>query len=142
MTYAFPEPPAWRRRPWSRRTPLGPDIGIGILLFLVEVTLFLWVGFGYGMEVRAAQGQQEQVEAAQLAQLTWMQRFFVATIVFAGLAALFRAPWTVLSQLLAAGTVAALLVLAQHDYDRTHPDSASTSGADYAPCFSGSGKCS
>ncbi|MFE1775389.1 DUF6234 family protein [Streptomyces sp. NPDC059008] len=141
MTCAFPEPSPRRGRPWSRRTPRGRDVGIGIALFVVEAAVFLLAGFGYGMEVWAAQGEQARIDAVQLAQLAWMQYFFVAVVVCAGLAALFRAPWTVLSQLLAAGAVAVLFVLAQHDYDRSHPGPAPVPSAGYTPCYSGSERC-
>ncbi|MFI6765464.1 DUF6234 family protein [Streptomyces sp. NPDC050355] len=141
MTYALPEPSPRRRWPWSRRTPRARDVVIGIALFVVEVAVFLLAGFGYGMEVWAAQGEQSRIDTAHLAQLAWTQHFFVAVIVCAGLAALFRAPWTVLSQLLAAGAVAVLFVLAQHDYDRSHPDPAPVPSAGYTPCYSGSGRC-
>ncbi len=99
------------------------------------------VEFGYGMEVWAAQGHAEQIEAARLAGLAWTQHFLIATLVLAGLALLSRAPWTVLSQLLAAGAVAALLTLAQHDYDRRHPAPLPPPNPAYTPCFSGSGRC-
>ncbi|MEV5374405.1 DUF6234 family protein [Streptomyces nondiastaticus] len=142
MTYALPEPPPRRRwRPWSRRTPPGLDVGVGVLLFLVEAAVFVAIDFGYGMEVWAAQGAQERIEAARIAGLAWTQRFLIATLVFAGLALLSRAPWTVLSQLLAAGAVAVLLTLAQHDYDRRHPDPPPAPNPAYTPCYSGSGRC-
>ncbi|MGW7552059.1 DUF6234 family protein [Streptomyces rimosus] len=143
MTYAPPPtpPPRPGRLPWSRRTPLGQDIALGIVLFLVEAAVFLWVGFGYGMEVWAAQGRRARIEAAQLAQLAWTQHFLIALIVIAGLALLSRAPWTVVSQVLAAGVVAALLLLAQHEYDRAHPGPAPKPDPAYTPCYSGSGRC-
>ncbi|MGW2596183.1 DUF6234 family protein [Streptomyces klenkii] len=60
------------------------------------------------MEIWAAQGQEDRIEAARIAKLAWTQHFLIAALVLAGLvlaglALLSRAPWTVLSQLLAAG---------------------------------------
>ncbi len=121
---------------------MGWDIALGIVLFLVEAAVFLWVGFGYGMEVWAAQGKQARIDAAHLAELAWMRHFLIVTVVIAACALLSRAPWTVVSQLLAAGAVAALLVLAQHDYDRAHPGPAPAPDPGYTPCYSGSGRCS
>ncbi|MEV4927326.1 DUF6234 family protein [Streptomyces roseoverticillatus] len=142
MTCALPEPPPRRKwRPWSRRTSLGQDLGVGILLFIVEAAVFLGVLFDYGMEIWAAQGQEDRIEAARSAELAWTQHFLVATLVLAGLALLSRAPWTVLSQLLAAGAVAVLLTLAQHDYDRRHPAPPPAPNPAYTPCYSGSGRC-
>ncbi|RPK29094.1 hypothetical protein EES37_35335 [Streptomyces sp. ADI91-18] len=143
MTYAPTEPaPRPRRgRPWSRRTPLGRDIALGIVLFVVEAAVHFSVRFGHGMEMWAAQGDETRIEAARLADLAWMQHFLVAMIVFVVIALLFRAPWTALSQLLAAAAAAALLVLAQHDYDLSHPRPAPAPSPGYSPCYSGSGRC-
>ncbi|MGK5547553.1 DUF6234 family protein [Streptomyces sp. URMC 127] len=142
MTCTPPEPPPRRKwRPWSRRTSLGADVGVGILLFLVEAAVFLGGLFDSGMEIWAAQGQEDRIEAARIAELAWTQHFLIATLVLAGLALLSRAPWTVLSQLLAAGTVAVLLMLAQHDYDRRHPAPPPPPNPAYTPCYSGSGRC-
>ncbi|MEV5598097.1 DUF6234 family protein [Streptomyces sp. NPDC052496] len=141
MTYALSTPPPRRRRPWSRRTPRGQDIGFGIVLFVVEAAVFLGAGFSYGMDVWAAQGEQRRIDATHLAELAWMQHFLIAVILLAGLAMLFRAPWTVVSQLLPAGAAAALLALAQHEYDRAHPAPAPAPSAGYSPCYSGNGRC-
>ncbi|WP_406447367.1 DUF6234 family protein [Streptomyces sp. NBC_00876] len=91
------------------------------MLLMVEVAVFLWVEFGYGMEVWAAQNDQARIQEAELEQLTWMGHFLIVVIVVAGLAIVCRAPGTLLSQLLATGAVAVLLVLAQHSHDRSHP---------------------
>ncbi len=103
--------------------------------------MFLAVLFDYGMETWAAQGQEDRIEAARVAELAWTRHFLIATLVLAGLALLSRAPWTVVSQLLAAGTVAVLLTLAQHDYDRRHPAPPPPPNPAYTPCYSGSGRC-
>ncbi|MEU6863485.1 DUF6234 family protein [Streptomyces sp. NPDC046876] len=144
MTHAAPAPPAPKRRrnrPWTHRTSTGADVTVAVLLFLVEVVVFLLAAFGYGMEAWAAQGNQERIDAARLADIAWMSHFLLATLVLAGLAMLSRARWTAVSQFLAAAAAAALLVLAQHDYDRAHPTPAPRPGPEYVPCHSGSGRC-
>ncbi|MFD9353463.1 DUF6234 family protein [Streptomyces sp. NPDC060031] len=141
MTHVLPEPSPRRRWPWSSKTTRAKDVAIGIVLFLTEVAVYVGKSFGDGMEVWAAQGDEARIEAARLASLAWTEHCLVVILVLAGLAALARAPWTVLLQLLAAGAVAALLVLAQHDYDRTHPRPAPIPSAGYSPCYSGSGRC-
>ncbi|KIF02833.1 hypothetical protein PL81_27730 [Streptomyces sp. RSD-27] len=130
-----------RRRPWSRRTSTGADVTVAIVLFLLEAAVFLSGLFGYGMEAWAAQGDQERIAAADLAGRQWMAGFLVALLLSAVLAMVSRAPWTAASQLLAAAAVAALLVLAQHAYARSHPTPAPRPGPEYVPCHSGSGRC-
>ncbi|RSS48964.1 hypothetical protein EF918_36280 [Streptomyces sp. WAC06614] len=93
------------------------------------------------MEVWAAQGQVERIEAAELAELAWLSSYLVVVLGLAGAAALFRARWSVVLQLLAALAVAAVLALAQHDWDRAHPEPPPRSGPAYVPCHSGSGRC-
>jgi uncharacterized protein DUF6234 len=141
MTQVFPEPSPRGRWPWSSKTSRTKDVPIGIVLFLVEVALCAGKIFGDGMEIWAAQGDEARIDASRLASLVWTEHFLVVIVVLAGLAALTRAPWTVLSQLLAAGAVAVLLGLSQHEYDRTHPGPAPIPSAGYSPCYSGSGKC-
>ncbi|MEU5808645.1 MULTISPECIES: DUF6234 family protein [unclassified Streptomyces] len=144
MTKAPPAPPVPPRlpwRPWSRRTATGADVASGVLLLLVEVAVAVLHGFGTGMEVWAAQGRVERIEAAELAELTWLSYYLVVVLGLAAVAALFRARWSVVLQLLAALGVAALLVLAQHDWDRAHPKPPPRPGPEYVPCYSGSGKC-
>ncbi|MFE0174316.1 DUF6234 family protein [Streptomyces sp. NPDC059002] len=141
MTCALPEPPARRRLPWSGRTSVRADVAVGILLFVVEAVVFVAGLFGHGMEVWAAQGDQARIDAARLAGIAWTAHLLVAALVVAVLAALSRAPWTVVSQLLVAGTLGALLVVSQHEYERTHPGPAPTPRAGYSPCYSGSGTC-
>ncbi|MGW0750729.1 DUF6234 family protein [Streptomyces sp. NPDC002587] len=141
MTHVLSEPPPRRRWPWSDRTSRARDVTTGIVLLLVEVVVYLGKGFGDGMEVWAAQGDEERIEASRLAGLAWTEHFLLVIVVLAGLALLFRAPWTVVLQLLAAGAVAVLLGLAQHDYDRAHPRPAPVPSAGYTPCYSGSGRC-
>jgi hypothetical protein len=141
MTSTSTEPPARRRRPWSRRTSTGADVALGILLALVEVAVFLLHGFGTGMEIWAAQGDVPRIEAAQRAELDWESYFLVAVLAGAGIAALFRARWTMILQLLAALAAGAMLVGGQHAWDREHPEPPPRPGPEYTPCYSGSGKC-
>ena len=93
------------------------------------------------MEGWAAQGNQDGIDAATLASIAWTGHFLYVVLALAGLAALSRAPWTVVSHLLVAGLLAALLASAQHDYDRAHPAPAPTPSVGYSPCYSGSGTC-
>ncbi|MGW3746928.1 DUF6234 family protein, partial [Streptomyces sp. NPDC005146] len=58
--------------------------------------------------------------------IAWTEHFLFGTFVRAGLAALTRTPWTAPVQPFAAGTLAVLLVLSQHDYDRTRAGPAPT----------------
>ncbi|MFD9480762.1 MULTISPECIES: DUF6234 family protein [Streptomyces] len=109
-------------RPWSRRTSLGADLAIGIPLLLLGVGwLALDYMFGHGLEVWAAQGDLDRIDAADLAHMARIQDYLVAVLVVAVLALVFRARWTVLTQLLAAALAGALLMFAQHSWDRSHP---------------------
>ncbi|MCX4960245.1 DUF6234 family protein [Streptomyces virginiae] len=82
--------------------------------------------FGHGLEVWAAQGDRERIDAADLAYLARLQDYLVAVLVVAVLALVFRARWTVLTQLLASTLAGALLMLAQHYWDRSHPSPTGT----------------
>ncbi|MDT0466643.1 DUF6234 family protein [Streptomyces gibsoniae] len=137
MTNSLPEPTPRRRWPWSSRTSAGSDLAAALALFVGEVAVFGWKSFGCAMQIWAAQGAQAEIETSRIASIAWTEHVLIATLVLAGLAALTRAPWTVLSQLLAAGTLAVLLVLSQYDHDRTHPGPAPTPSVGYSPCYSG-----
>ncbi|MGW6864159.1 DUF6234 family protein [Streptomyces sp. NPDC054904] len=128
MTDSLTEPrPRSGWRPWSRQTSRGADLTIGILLLLFGVGwLALDYMFGHGMEVWAAQGDRERIDGANLAYIARTQHYLVAVLVIAVLALVSRARWTVLSQLLAAALAGALLVTAQHSWDRSHPGPAGT----------------
>ncbi len=143
MTQASPDTPRRRHRPWSNRTSTGADLTVAVLLFLIEAVVFLLGLFGHGMEGWAAQGDSERIAAAELAGRVWMSRFLVAVLVLAVVAMVSRARWTACAHLLAAAAVAALLVLAQHDHDRSHPGSAPRPGLEHTLCFSGGsrGRC-
>jgi len=110
-------------------------------LLTVEAVVFGWQSFGYGMQIWAAQGVQPEIDGARLASIAWTEHFLFVTLVLAGLAALSRAPWSALSQLLATGALTVLLVVSQHEYDRTHPNPAPSPSVEYSPCYSGSGTC-
>ncbi|WP_328965341.1 DUF6234 family protein [Streptomyces virginiae] len=128
MTDSLTEPrPRRDWRLWSRRTSRGADLTIGIALLLLGVGwLALDYMFGHGLEVWAAQGDRERIDAADLAYLARLQDYLVAVLVVAVLALVFRARWTVLTQLLAATLAGALPMLAQHYWDRSHPSPAGT----------------
>ncbi len=142
MTQALPERPArgsgW---PWSSRTSRPSDITAAVVLFLGETAFFAWTTFGHGMAIWAAQGDQAEIDAATLADIAWMEHFLFVVLALAGLAALSRAPWTLVSHLLGAFLVAAVFTSVQSGYDRAHPAPAPTPGVSYTPCLSGSGKC-
>ncbi|MCX4433972.1 MULTISPECIES: DUF6234 family protein [Streptomyces] len=110
-----------RRRPWSRRTPLGPDLALAIPLFLVE-TAWLVVDsvLGLGMEVWAAQGNQAQVDTASLAYMGRVRVLLVTVLILAVLAGLFRAPGTVIAHLLVALLAAGVLGHVQQQWDHDH----------------------
>jgi hypothetical protein len=141
MTCALSEPRPRRRWPWSSRTSLRTDVSTGLLLLVVEVVLFVAGSFGYGMETWAGESDRARVDTARLAGIAWTEYLLVGALVLAGLAMLVRAPWTMLLQLLAVGTLAVLVVFAQHEYDRTHPRPAPTPSPGYSPCYSGSTDC-
>ncbi|MFE4856677.1 DUF6234 family protein [Streptomyces sp. NPDC056670] len=142
MAQPLPEPSTRRHFPWSSRTPLGTDLAGGILLLMIEAALGVWKLFGDGMEVWAAQGDQTRIDASDLSGIAWLGHFLVVVLILAVVAALCRAPWTTVLQLLAAGAAGALLVLAQHSYDQHHPDPPPPPNPHYTPCYSGSGRCS
>ncbi|WP_329263077.1 DUF6234 family protein [Streptomyces sp. NBC_01478] len=142
MTQSLTERPALRGRwPWSRRTSRLSDITAAVVLFLCEIPVIVWKVFGDGMAVWAAQGEQDRIDAANLASIAWNQQFLYVALALVGLAAVSRAPWTVVSQLLVAGLLGAMLANAQHVYDVEHPAPAPTPTVLYTPCLSGSGTC-
>jgi hypothetical protein len=141
MTCALSEPRPRRGWPWSSRTSLRADVSTGLSLLVVEIVVYVAGSFGHGMEVWAAQADRARVDAAQLQSIAWTQYLLIGALVLAGLAAVGRAPWTMLLQLLAVGTFTVLLVFSQHEYDRTHPRPAPTPSAGYSPCYSGSNTC-
>ncbi|MFD7785861.1 DUF6234 family protein [Streptomyces nojiriensis] len=128
--------PRYGWRPWSRRTSLGADLAIGLpLLLLGAGWLALDYMLGHGLEVWAAQGDQERIDAADLAHMARIQEYLVAVLVVAVLALVFRAPWTALTQLLAAALAGALLMLAQHYWDRSHPGLSGSASEGTAPHY-------
>ncbi|MET8421657.1 DUF6234 family protein [Streptomyces sp. NPDC005134] len=140
-TYVLPEPPPRRRWPWSSNTSLATDVATGFGLFIVESFVFVGKRFGDGMQIWAAQGAQAEIDASQLASIAWTEHFLFGTFVRAGLAALTRTPWTAPVPPFAAGTLAVLLVLSQHDYDRTRAGPAPPPNVGDSPCYSDSGTC-
>ncbi|WP_405416360.1 DUF6234 family protein [Streptomyces rubiginosohelvolus] len=112
---------AERWRPWSHPTPRRVDLAFAISLFLL-VTAWLvldWV-FGLGMAVWAAQGDQSQIDAADLAHIGRTQVLLVVVLTVAVLAGINRAWRTVMAQVLAALLVGGVLMVAQHQWDTSH----------------------
>ncbi|MFI8388890.1 DUF6234 family protein [Streptomyces sp. NPDC085540] len=126
MTDSLTEPrPRSGWRPWSRRTPRAADLAVGILLLVLGAgRLVLDSVLGHDMDVWAAQGHQGQIDSADLAYMARIQGFLMTVLVVSVVALVFRAPWTALTQLLAAALAGALLTTAQHSWDRSHPDPA------------------
>ncbi|MFD5813080.1 DUF6234 family protein [Streptomyces sp. NPDC127038] len=91
-----------RRRPWSHRTPLGQDFVLAIPLFLTGTAWLVkdWV-LDFGLAVRAAQGDQAQVDTASFAFMGRLRVVLVTALVLVVLAGPFRAPWTVTAHLVA-----------------------------------------
>ncbi|WP_406119221.1 DUF6234 family protein [Streptomyces sp. NBC_00989] len=142
MTQALPEcPPLRSRRPWSNRTSTASDVTTAIALFIGEIAVLAWIIFGYGMKNWAAQGDPDEIDTAALAEIASLEVFLYVVIALAVLAALSRAPWTLVSHLLVALLLGALVTGSQQDYDRAHPDPTPTPTVHYTPCLSGSGKC-
>ncbi|MFG3118900.1 DUF6234 family protein [Streptomyces sp. NPDC048197] len=119
MTNPLPAPGSWR--PWSHRTRRGVDLALAIPLFLLETAWLVldWM-FGLGMEVWAAQGDRERIDAASLAHVERVWVLLVAVLVVAVLAGIFRARWTLIAHLLVALLAGGVLVIAQHQWDDTH----------------------
>ncbi|MFH9404664.1 DUF6234 family protein [Streptomyces sp. NPDC017638] len=110
-----------RRRPWSQRTRLGVDLAFAIPLFLLEAAwLALDSIYGYGLDVWAAQGEQEHIDAATLAYMGRVRTLLITMLVLAVLAAISRARWTVITHLLVALLAGGAFMAAQHDWDRSH----------------------
>jgi hypothetical protein len=122
MTDMFSVPE--RRRPWSRRTRLGPDLAFAIPLFLVESGWLVldWM-FGFGLEVWAAQGDRAQIDAAGLAHMERLRMTLVVVLVLAAVAGVSRARWTVIAHLLVALLAGGALTAAQQEWDHRHAPS-------------------
>ncbi|MFF4951314.1 DUF6234 family protein [Streptomyces chattanoogensis] len=119
MTNVPPKPKRWR--PWSHPTHWGVDLAFAIPLFLLGAAWLVldWM-LGVGMEVWAAQGDQDRIDAANLAHIGRLQVVLIAALVVAALAGIFRARWTVIAHLLVALLAGGVLVLAQHEWDSRH----------------------
>ncbi|MEU6768175.1 DUF6234 family protein [Streptomyces sp. NPDC046853] len=141
MTQALPEPRPHRRWLRSSRTPLRKDVGAALLLLVIEAVVFVAGAFGHDLQMWAAPDDRATIDAARLASIAWSEYLLAAALVLAAIALLARAPWTALLQILAAATLAAVVVLSQHQYDQTHPRPAPTPSAGYEPCYSGSNDC-
>lgn len=122
MTNVAPTPKRWR--PWAQPTRWGVDLAIAIPLFLLETTWLVldWM-FGLGLEVWAAQGEQDRIDAAALAHIGRVQVLLIAAFVMATLAGVFRARWMAIAHLLVALLAGGVLLIVQHQWDssRTPP---------------------
>ncbi|WP_333777297.1 DUF6234 family protein [Streptomyces sp. IBSBF 3136] len=110
-----------RRRPWSRRTRRGVDLAFAIPLFLVE-TVWLaldWI-YGTGLEVWAAQGDKDRIDAAELAHMGRVRTMLIAVIVIAVLGAVFRARWTVVVHLVVALLAGGVLTASHQEWNENH----------------------
>ncbi|MFI6461519.1 DUF6234 family protein [Streptomyces sp. NPDC050528] len=142
MTQALPERPLPRsRRPWSSRTSTASDVIAAVTLFVGEAVVLAWIIFSYGMKGWAAQDNADEIDAAARAEIAEMAVLLYVVLALAVLAALSRAPWTLVSHLLFALLLGALLTGSQQDYDRAHPDPTPTPTVLHTPCLSGSGTC-
>ncbi|MFF4699143.1 DUF6234 family protein [Streptomyces chattanoogensis] len=122
MTNTPPAPKRWR--PWSHRTHWGVDLAFAIPLFLLETAWLVldWM-LGFGLEVWAAQGDQDQIDAAGVAHIGRVWVVLIAVLIMAVLAGIFRARWTVIAHLLVALLAGGVLADAQHQQDSSHAPS-------------------
>ncbi|GGU44847.1 hypothetical protein GCM10010289_76830 [Streptomyces violascens] len=97
------------------------DLAVAIPLLLLETAWLVldWM-FGMGMEVWAAQGKQDRIDAAGLAHIGRVQEMLIVVLVVAVLAGIFRARWTMLAHLLVALLVWLVLAVSQHQWDHDH----------------------
>lgn len=115
---------ARRRWPLGGRAPLHVDVPFGVLLFVGEAAVYLWqvillrLGTLQGDDVQATASSADAYVHAGPA---WTYHLLLLTLAMAALAAVARAPWTVVLQLTATVVFSGLLSVAQHDYDRAHP---------------------
>ncbi|MGW1603410.1 DUF6234 family protein [Streptomyces eurythermus] len=114
-------PAPGRRHPWSHRTRPGVDLAFAVPLSLWETA---WLVpnpvYGYGLDVWAAQGAREHIDAAGLAYMRRLRALLITALVLAVLAAISRARWTVVTHLLVALLAGGALTAARHDRDRSH----------------------
>ncbi|MFK8843786.1 DUF6234 family protein [Streptomyces sp. Ac-502] len=119
MTNVAPKPQRWR--PWSQPTRRGMGLALAIPLLILETAWLVldWV-FGLGLEVWAAQGKQDRIDAAALAHIGRVEVLLIAAFVMAALASVFRARWTAIAHLLVALLASGVLVIVQHQWDSSH----------------------
>jgi hypothetical protein len=110
-------------------------------MFMTVGMVYLWQTVRYSWVGWAGDVPRAEVDAAHLTSIAWNEGLLLAALVIAGLAALFLAPWTAVSQVLAAAVLAVLLAAAQHGYDQSHPAPAPAPSVMSSPCYSGSGTC-
>ncbi|MEU6174820.1 DUF6234 family protein [Streptantibioticus parmotrematis] len=133
MTPTSSERPSRRR--W--RLPEPPlttdDIGVAALLFLFEAFVYVGRMIGYGMTPDPGGSGAEDHAAA-----VWTAWFLAASLVFAAVAAFFRARFCAVSQVFAVAMLTIFLAASLHTPQQPHPQPAPVI---YSPCYSGSGTC-
>lgn len=114
-------PKAKRWRPWAQPVHWGVDLAMAIPFFLLETAWLVldWM-LGLGLEVWAAQGKRDRIDAAALAHIGRVQVLLIAAFVIGTLAGVFRARWTAIAHLLVALLAGGVLVVVQHQWDRSH----------------------
>ncbi|KOG60450.1 hypothetical protein ADK76_15490 [Streptomyces griseoflavus] len=97
------------------------DLALAIPLFLLETAWLVldWM-FGLGVEVWAAQGRQDRIDAAALAHIGRVQVLLIAAFAVAALAGVFRARWTAIAHLLVALLAGGVLMVVQYQGERSH----------------------
>ncbi|MFE9404110.1 DUF6234 family protein [Streptomyces sp. NPDC006530] len=102
----------WARwRPWAHPPHWGADLGLAILLLLMGTAwLVVDAWLVLGLEEWGAQGRHAGIVKARLAHTDRVRATLILVLVTAVLAGLFRAYWTVLSQVLLALLAWELLV--------------------------------
>ncbi|OKI09315.1 hypothetical protein A6A06_00940 [Streptomyces sp. CB02923] len=97
------------------------DLALAIPLFVLETAWLVldWM-FGLGLEVWAAQGRQDRVDAAALAHSGRVTVLLVAALVMTALTGVFRARWTAVAHLLVALLAGGVLMIGQHEWERSH----------------------
>ncbi|WP_329571978.1 DUF6234 family protein [Kitasatospora sp. NBC_01266] len=113
-----------RRWPLVGRAPLAVDVPFGILLSVLEAAIYVWQLVFLRLDMLQTNDFQvtdSSADAYALASLAWTHRLLLLALAVTVLAAVARAPWSLVLQLTAVMALGALLSLAQNHYDRAHP---------------------
>jgi hypothetical protein len=118
MTSALPRS---TRSPWARRARTSDDLVALALLLVVQAGAAVLVLMAQGMAIWGALGDSAGIDAAAHQEIvrTW---WLLGTAVLAGaVAAVYRARWTVVGQVVVIAVLAGLLVFSQHEWNVSHP---------------------